>query len=596
MAYRFLLWLSAGVVTAGVSMAMVAGAGFAVADDGATSGTESGASSDSSNSTGKKPDSDKHESKAEPKNDDKKDTPASNEQSADPTGNDTEGASEAGAKDRGTTAEEPAESPAGDTTSETMKKKDNRDAAEPAESRTADRVDNPAAAPTSEIKKEDKKAEADDTNVGVDAKVADVPAQAEESAVQAAEAAGPVDEAGAATAAFAFSTAEPAPTPPAGPTLINVVGSFFWGLFDMFSKFVSGPPVVPPGSTVTAGRSTLQIDCGDGYTADADWYFPTEGEPDKFIYFQHGFPGNAAVYNLTLAELAERNNAIVVAPSITGDIFACDACNLTGDPMHAAVARLFEGDREALLASAQAAGYEGTLPEQFVFVGHSHGGQLAAGASRYFKELAPADEKANLVGAVLLDSSAAGGALARALDKLPADFPILHISAAPALLNTFGSADAVFQQKRPGQFNGIQLVGGTHSDGYRSSAVFGFAQFVVALATGASSPENVEAVQVVTKGWITDMYANRVHDPATRTGVYGVPGDPGETVIDIPTDAGLAHAYVLPAPRSQFTTLLSLVLGAFFELPTVLRLDVCAQDPSAAAATATCAPAPQTQN
>ncbi len=127
--------------------------------------------------------------------------------------------------------------------------------------------------------------------------------------------------------------------------------------------------------------------------------------------------------------------------------------------MHAAVARLFEGDRAALLASAKAAGYEGTLPEQFVFVGHSHGGQLAAGASGYFKEFAPADEKANLVGAVLLDSSAAGGALARALDKLPADFPILHISAAPALLNTFGSADAVFQQKRPGQFNGIQLVG-----------------------------------------------------------------------------------------------------------------------------------------
>ncbi len=375
-----------------------------------------------------------------------------------------------------------------------------------------------------------------------------------------------------------------------------MVGSFFWGLFDMVTKVLTGPPVVPPGSTVTAGRSTLQIDCGDGYTADADWYFPTEGQPDKFIYFQHGFPGNAAVYNLTLTELAERNNAVVVAPTITGDVFACDACNLTGDPMHAAVAKLFEGDRAALLASAQAAGYEGTLPEEFVFVGQSHGGQLAAGASRYFKEFAPAGEKSNLVGAVLFDSSAAGGALARALDKLPPDFPILHISAAPAVLNTFGSADAVFQQKRPGQFNGVQLIGGTHSDGYRSSAVFGFAQFVVALVTGPSRPENVEAVQVLTQGWITDMYADRVYDPMTRTGVYGVPGAPGEAVVDIPTDAGVAHGYVLPAPRSQFTALLSLVLGAFFELPTLFNLDVCAVDPSAAAATATCAAAPQTQN
>jgi hypothetical protein len=147
--------------------------------------------------------------------------------------------------------------------------------------------------------------------------------------------------------------------------------------------------------------------------------------------------------------------------------------------------------------------------------------------------------------------------------------------------------DAVFQQKRPGQFNGVQLVGGTHSDGYRSSAVFGLAQFVVALATGPSSAENVEAVQVLAQGWITDMYANRVYDPATRTGIYGVPGEPGETVIDIPTDAGLARGYVLPAPRSQFTTLLLLLFGAVFELPTAFDLDQCAEDPSAAAATAT---------
>ena len=39
-----------------------------------------------------------------------------------------------------------------------------------------------------------------------------------------------------------------------------------------------------------------------------------------------------------------------------------------GDPMHAAVAKLFVGDRAALLASAQAAGFEGSaLPDRFVF-------------------------------------------------------------------------------------------------------------------------------------------------------------------------------------------------------------------------------------
>jgi hypothetical protein len=34
-------------------------------------------------------------------------------------------------------------------------------------------------------------------------------------------------------------------------------------------------------------------------TFDADWYFPTEGEPDKFLYFQHGFPARAGFYDLT---------------------------------------------------------------------------------------------------------------------------------------------------------------------------------------------------------------------------------------------------------------------------------------------------------
>ena len=103
-------------------------------------------------------------------------------------------------------------------------------------------------------------------------------------------------------------------------------------------------------------------------------------------------------------------------------------------------------------------------------------------------------------------------------------------------------------EKREGQFNGVQLIGGTHSDAFRSSTLFGLAQVIVGIATGPSTPENVEAVQVLAKGWIEDMYEGRVYDPKTRTGIYGVPRDPGESVIDIPTDAGLARGYVLPGP------------------------------------------------
>jgi hypothetical protein len=585
---RLLVCLGAGVVTAGVSMAMLAGAGFAVADDGSTAGAGQGSSSEASNATEKKQDSDKDAPKQDPKNEDKKDTPASDEQSSEP--NDTR----PGTEDQGTRGAPAAELPS--TDEDTPKKGSDHDAPAPATHATEDRLDKPTTTP--EVKKD---AAEDTEDIVADTKDSDVPEQTEaattEAAMTQADTTAPVDAAvGAAkakqtpvTTALAFAAAEPAATP-AGPSLINVIGLFFWGLFDMVSKMVDLPPTVPPGSTVTAGRSTLQIDCGDGYTADADWYFPIEGEPDKFIYFQHGFPGRAGFYNLTLAELAERNNAIVVAPSITGNFFACDGCNLTTDPMHAAVAKLFEGDRAALLASAEAAGYQGALPEKFVISGQPAGGILAAGAAGYFEELAPADQRTNLVGVLLFDTSASGGTLARALDKLPATLPVLHIAGAPAPLNTYGNANAALVEKRPGQFNGVQLVGGTHSDAFRTSSLFGIPQFVVALVTGASTPQNVEAVQVLSQGWITDMYAGRVYDPATRTGIYGVPGDPGETVIDIPTDAGLAHGYVLPGPTPQLT-LVDLTVRTVLELPAAFDFATCAADPSASAAAATCAAA-----
>ncbi|MGE2738049.1 hypothetical protein [Mycolicibacterium vaccae] len=371
--------------------------------------------------------------------------------------------------------------------------------------------------------------------------------------------------------------------PTARPTLLNVVGSAFWGLFDFATRLIDLPPTVPPGSTVTAGRSRLEIDCGDGYTTDADWYFPTDGEPEKFIYFQHGFPARAGFYNVTLRELAERNNAILVAPSITSNIFACDACAAGGEPMHVAVAQLFGGDRAALLASARAAGYDGTLPEQFVFTGQSAGASTAVGAARYYWQFAAADEKSNMVGVLLYDVSAlggarTGGALRNALDNLPVHIPVLNIAAEPNALNSQGSGNAAFTEKRPGQFNGVQLVGGAHSDAFRSSTLFGIPQFIVSVLFGASKPRNVEAVHVLTEGWLTDMYERRVYDPQTRTGIYGDPGAPGAVVVDIPTDKGLARGYVLPTQAVQSSPFDRLI-NAFFRLINVNLFAGCADFP-----------------
>lgn len=368
---------------------------------------------------------------------------------------------------------------------------------------------------------------------------------------------------------------------PRGPNLINIIGTLAWSVIDFMVKLVVGPPAVPPGSTVTARRSTLLIDCGDGYRADADWYYPKEGQPDKFIYFQHGFMAHAGIYNLTLAALAERNNAIVVAPTITSNYFACDGCSLTADPMHAAVARLFEDDRDALLASARAAGFKGTLPEKFVFAGQSAGSMLAAGAAGYYYDSAPADRKDDLVGVLLYDGSAANGALGRALDKLPSSVPVLQVAATPSVINYGGGANNVLAEKRPGQFNGVQLIGGAHSDAFQSDAYFGLVQGFVGLVFGRSAPQNVAAVQVLSQGWLTDMYAGRVYDPATRTGIYGEPGEPGQTVIDIPTDAGLARGYVLPGPPASLSPIEWFFAGLLHSINSNDNVN-CSTEPTAA--------------
>ncbi|MGH3677376.1 MAG: hypothetical protein ACRDU5_16885 [Mycobacterium sp.] len=307
-----------------------------------------------------------------------------------------------------------------------------------------------------------------------------------------------------------------------GPTPINIIGTAFFNVFDAVVKVFEGPPTVPHGSKVTVVRAPLEIDCGDGYTADADWYFPTEGPPPtKLIYLQHGGFARAGLYNVTAAELAERNHAIVVAPSITTNIFACDGCMEGGDPMH------------------------------------------AAGAAGYYSEFAPDDETRNdLVGVLLLDISPIGGAVPRGVAKIPTDIPVYAIGAEPNVLDGYGDTEPALVNARPNQFVGVRLVDGNHSDAWQSTNVL--AQLAVGLATGFPQPQNVEAVQVIAQGWITDWYQT---DPnAPRVGIYGELG----TTTDIETTAGVAHAYILPAPAPQLT-IIDLVLKALIDSTAYLQ-------------------------
>ncbi|QZT62664.1 hypothetical protein [Mycolicibacterium austroafricanum] len=584
---RFSAWVGAGVLALGVSVATVAGAATAVADDGADASSTTSSESTAS-PVRERSGTDGPEASAEPPED-----------ATDPSGTEDE--------TEPPVDEEIADEP---TVDEDEPADDPEEVEESVDEVEANEESGPRQDGADEVSAPTKVDAVTSPGVADPAAVVSDGTIVADDAAESSPAPVPAEQGGPRSAAnvpetVTTSVREPSPAavrlPMTAtdedraplPSLLNVVGSFLWGLFDLVTKLVDVPPAVPPGSTLTAGRSKLEIDCGDGYTADADWYFPTEGEPEKFIYFQHGFLARAGFYNVSLQQLAERNNAIVVAPSITTNIFACDACASSGEPMHMAVARLFEGDRAALLASARAAGYDGTLPEEFVLAGQSAGASLAIAAAGFYYESASDAEKADMAGVLLYEVSAIGGAktgnaLSNGLDKLPDSVPVLTIAAEPNMLNSKNNANAVFVEERPGQFNGVQLVGGAHSDAFRSDILFGIPQLIVNVFFGASTPVNTEAVHVLTTGWLTDMFAGRVYDPATRTGIYGVPGEPGQVVIEIPTTEGVAGARVLPV-QVPTPNPFDQVINFFFGLMNANHFARCADFPDETATAASAA-------
>ena len=138
------------------------------------------------------------------------------------------------------------------------------------------------------------------------------------------------------------------------PPVVSAIGTAVFGLISFAESVFEGPPKALPGSGVTVERSTL--DLGE-QVVPADWYFPghdpdSEAPPERIIYLQHGFLARGVFYDYTASYLAKETNSIVVAPTLTSNIFATDGMWLGGDPMHRAVADLFLDDNDALLKSA----------------------------------------------------------------------------------------------------------------------------------------------------------------------------------------------------------------------------------------------------
>lgn len=339
-------------------------------------------------------------------------------------------------------------------------------------------------------------------------------------------------------AQLAAAVRAPAPEQRSVP-LVNIVGSLVFNVVGAALQVFSGPPALPPGSTVTVRTSTLTMP-GTSQIVRADWYFPEDADSATgVIYLQHGFMATGPMYSYTAAYLAEETNSIVVAPTLSSNLFDPSGEWIGGEPMQQSVADLFVGDRTELTASASAAaGQPVTLPSQFVLVGHSLGGMLVTGAAGRMAEGGAVDD---LAGVVLLDAVDTHNDMPEALEALSgANYrPVLLISSERYVWNRNGTVGDELQAARPGEFNGVMLVGGRHIDGMQGgNVILQAAEYLIA---GVSQPQNTAAVKTIAAGWINDMYTG------TDDGVQGAP----QQSIDIPTSSGTATAVVLPFTSSD---------------------------------------------
>lgn len=343
--------------------------------------------------------------------------------------------------------------------------------------------------------------------------------------------------------------------------VVNTVGSLAVNTIQALEALVTGPPSLPPNSTVTVRSSSIVL--SNGQRLKANWYYP-EGDvvPDKLIVLQHGLLALGPMYSYTAADLAASTGSIVVTPSIPSNIFAGDDHWLGGEGMAKAIADLFVGERTALTDSARAAGFAtrygldpatAQLPEKFGLAGHSLGGQLVSAAAGYLVDNGAVE---NLVGVITLDGVPTGTTMVDTLAKLAAYedatgrfIPIREIGAPSNFLNSTSNVKEALNEARPGRFNGVVLKGGVHMDSMRGgNPIIQFAAFI---AAGFPKPQNQAAVTVLATTWFNEWSSGD-----TDNGDDLLPG----STLPITTPKGTAQGVVIgraavsALPASRFVT------------------------------------------
>ena len=324
---------------------------------------------------------------------------------------------------------------------------------------------------------------------------------------------------------------------------------------------VTVPPLSNGVTGVKTGSAVLNIPCGPGYAAPATWYFPTQADgtvaANGMIWLQHGFLGFNAWYSDMAMALAQETNSIVVAPDIFWfDTPICPGCFLGSPAIREAAAEMFQGDRTALNVSANAAGLQGPLPQNFILTGHSAGGNFATAVGALITATPEVD---NLLGVVMFDGVSRAPLFTDSLAALAAaGIPDYQIAAPPQRWNAYGVATELMTQYYPDRFNGVQIDNGSHADVIAGDSLFArLAEIASDIIVKPSPPGAKAAVRTLATGWVNDIYAgNSPYGPATPAqplyGVYGpdyaapFPYDPAG--YNQPFTMGEAGATTLPAP------------------------------------------------
>lgn len=594
------MWVGAGVVTAGVSAALLSGAGLANADTG--SGSDSGDTSSSASTGSDAPKSEPGSvgrERAPGTHRKPRSTPRTHAEKPDagvPTSakdkddakDAKDGKDEEPAKDEAD-SEDAAAAPDSTSHGESVSDaagvdSDKPDSEVPTSSSHRDRTPKrnaessstptakPSAAPDApaDTASADESAAVTDISTATDQKMKPDPsADIEQTPAVASKRIANQDVSAMSSAAASPLTASlSAVATPAAPTVLGViqglisavivnVGSLVFNTLQAVEALVTGPPVLPPGSTVTVRSSTVQL--SNGQRVATNWYYPTgDTPPTNMILLQHGFFALGPMYSYTAANLADETHSVVVTTTLSSNPFAGDSFWLGGTGMSATIADLFVGNRAALTASAIDAGYAtrygldpqtAQLPQKFALAGHSLGANLVSGAAGFLVDKGAADD---LVGVILLDGVPTGKTLPDALAKLDAYagskgghyVPVREIGAP---LNLFNSASTVNQDltaARPDRFNGVVLDGGVHMDSMQGGNPL--IQFVAYLVAGFPQPQNPPAVAELSATWLNQWFAGDTDADDDL--------EPG-SAIDVTTDRGTATGVVIGnAPAAKTLT------------------------------------------